>query len=146
MPDDVRRYCKNLIDMVGRDGGHIMDSPQVSTMRDPETQRPCFTREYLPTEDGDRSSFALLTASCAVRRTYSTPPHLKTVRLASETSASPSSVLLAAIYQTKRAKDPYSNGSRSRKRFKIILSHLIRKFKSEQGTPFSMRPETRVFI
>jgi uroporphyrinogen-III decarboxylase len=47
-PDDVRRYCKNLIDTVGRDGGYIMDSSTGLDDAKPENVKAMFeaTREH----------------------------------------------------------------------------------------------------
>jgi hypothetical protein len=47
-PDDVKGYCKKLIDYVGRDGGFIMDSSAHLTDARPENLRAMFefTREY----------------------------------------------------------------------------------------------------
>lgn len=46
--DDVRRYCKNLIDTVGRDGGYIMDSSTGLDDAKPENVKAMFeaTREH----------------------------------------------------------------------------------------------------
>ena len=47
-PDDVRRYCKKLIDLVGKDGGFIMDASTGLDDAKPENLRAMFqfTREY----------------------------------------------------------------------------------------------------
>lgn len=47
-PDDVKAYCKNLIDYVGKDGGFILDSSAGLTDAKPENLRAMFdfTREY----------------------------------------------------------------------------------------------------
>jgi uroporphyrinogen-III decarboxylase len=47
-PDDVRTYCKKLIDYVGKDGGFILDSSAGLTDARPENLRAMFefTREY----------------------------------------------------------------------------------------------------
>ncbi len=47
-PDDVRAYCKKLIEVVGRDGGFIMDSSAGVDDAKPENLRAMFesTREY----------------------------------------------------------------------------------------------------
>jgi uroporphyrinogen-III decarboxylase len=47
-PDDVRAYCKKLIDYVGRGGGFIMDSSAAVTDARPENVRAMFdfTKEY----------------------------------------------------------------------------------------------------
>lgn len=47
-PDDVRSYCKKLIDYVGKDGGFIMDSSAGLTDARPENVRTMFefTKEY----------------------------------------------------------------------------------------------------
>ena len=47
-PDDVRAYCKKLIDYVGRDGGYIMDAAAHITDAKPENVKAMFdaNREY----------------------------------------------------------------------------------------------------
>jgi uroporphyrinogen-III decarboxylase len=47
-PDDVRAYCKRLIDVAGRDGGYIMDSAAGLDDAKPENVRAMFdfTRQY----------------------------------------------------------------------------------------------------
>ena len=47
-PDDVRTYCKRLIDGVGHDGGFIMDASTVLDDAKPENVRAMidFTKEY----------------------------------------------------------------------------------------------------
>jgi uroporphyrinogen-III decarboxylase len=47
-PDDVREYCKKLIDIVGKGGGFIMDSSTVIDDAKPENVRAMFeiTKEY----------------------------------------------------------------------------------------------------
>ncbi|MGD0918146.1 MAG: uroporphyrinogen decarboxylase family protein [Thermodesulfobacteriota bacterium] len=47
-PDDVRSYCKKLIDYAGKDGGFIMDSSAGLTDAKPENVRAMFkfTKEY----------------------------------------------------------------------------------------------------
>lgn len=47
-PDDVRTYCKKLIDIVGKDGGYIMDSSGGMDDAKPENVKAMieFTREY----------------------------------------------------------------------------------------------------
>lgn len=47
-PDDVKMYCKNLIDSVGKDGGYIMDASTGLDDAKPENVRAMFdvTREY----------------------------------------------------------------------------------------------------
>ena len=47
-PDDVRAYCKNLIDTVGKDGGFIMDSAVMLDEAKPENLKAMidFTKEY----------------------------------------------------------------------------------------------------
>jgi len=47
-PDDVRSYCKKLIDYAGRDGGFIMDSSAGVTDAKPENVKAMFdfTKEY----------------------------------------------------------------------------------------------------
>ncbi len=47
-PDDVRSYCKKLIDYAGRDGGFIMDSSAGLTDAKPENVKAMFdfTKEY----------------------------------------------------------------------------------------------------
>ncbi len=47
-PDDVRGYCKKLIDTIGRDGGFIMDSAVMLDEAKPENLKAMFdfTREY----------------------------------------------------------------------------------------------------
>jgi len=47
-PDDVRAYCKNLIDTVGKDGGLIMDSSVMLDEAKPENLKAMidFTKEY----------------------------------------------------------------------------------------------------
>ncbi len=47
-PEDVKLYCKKLIDVVGRDGGYIMDSAAGFDDAKPENVRVMFqfTREY----------------------------------------------------------------------------------------------------
>ena len=47
-PEDVKAYCKKLIDTVGRDGGYIMDSSTGLDDAKPENVRAMFdfTREY----------------------------------------------------------------------------------------------------
>ena len=47
-PDDVRAYCKRLIDVVGKDGGFIMDSAIMLDEAKPENLKAMFdyTREY----------------------------------------------------------------------------------------------------
>jgi uroporphyrinogen-III decarboxylase len=48
MPDDVKAYCKKLIDVAGRDGGFIMASGAVIDQARPENLRTMieFTKEY----------------------------------------------------------------------------------------------------
>ena len=48
-PDDVRAYCKKLIDYAGRDGGFIMDSSAGVTDAKPENVKAMFdfTKEYV---------------------------------------------------------------------------------------------------
>jgi uroporphyrinogen-III decarboxylase len=47
-PDDVKDYCKKLIDYVGKDGGYIMDSSAGLTEARPENLKAMFdfTKEY----------------------------------------------------------------------------------------------------
>jgi uroporphyrinogen-III decarboxylase len=47
-PDDVKQYCKKLIDVVGKGGGFIMDSSTVIDDAKPENLKAMFdfTREY----------------------------------------------------------------------------------------------------
>jgi uroporphyrinogen-III decarboxylase len=47
-PDEVRAYCKNLIDIVGKGGGYIMDASTGLDDAKPENVRAMFefTREY----------------------------------------------------------------------------------------------------
>jgi hypothetical protein len=47
-PDDVREYCKNLIDTVGKDGGFIMDAAVMLDEARPENLKAMvdFTKEY----------------------------------------------------------------------------------------------------
>jgi Uroporphyrinogen decarboxylase (URO-D) len=47
-PDDVRAYCKNLIDKVGKDGGFIMDTALMLDEAKPENLKAMidFTKEY----------------------------------------------------------------------------------------------------
>jgi len=47
-PDDVRAYCKNLIDTVGKDGGFIMDAAVMLDEAKPENLKAMidFTKEY----------------------------------------------------------------------------------------------------
>jgi uroporphyrinogen-III decarboxylase len=47
-PDDVKAYCKELIDVVGKDGGFIMDASTVLDDAKPENVRAMidFTKEY----------------------------------------------------------------------------------------------------
>ncbi len=47
-PDDVREYCKNLIDTVGKDGGFIMDTAVMLDEAKPENLKAMidFTKEY----------------------------------------------------------------------------------------------------
>ena len=47
-PEDVRAYCKKLIDLVGRDGGFIMDTSTGVDDAKPENLKAMFefTREY----------------------------------------------------------------------------------------------------
>jgi hypothetical protein len=47
-PDDVRAYCKNLIDTVGKDGGYIMDTGVMLDEAKPENLKAMidFTKEY----------------------------------------------------------------------------------------------------
>ncbi len=47
-PDDVKAYCKNLIDYVGQDGGFMMDAAAHVTEARPENLRAMFdfTKEY----------------------------------------------------------------------------------------------------
>jgi uroporphyrinogen-III decarboxylase len=47
-PDDVKAYCKELIDAVGKDGGFIMDASTVLDDAKPENVRAMidFTKEY----------------------------------------------------------------------------------------------------
>ena len=47
-PDDVKRYCRGLIDVAGKDGGYIMTSGGVIDKARPENVRTMidFTREY----------------------------------------------------------------------------------------------------
>jgi uroporphyrinogen-III decarboxylase len=47
-PDDVKTYCKKLIDIVGNDGGYIMDSGAGFDDAKPENVRAMFefTKEY----------------------------------------------------------------------------------------------------
>ena len=47
-PDDVRAYCKKLIDVVGRDGGFIMDASTVLDDAKPENVQAMFefTKDY----------------------------------------------------------------------------------------------------
>ncbi len=47
-PDDVKQYCKKLIDVIGKDGGFIMDSSTVLDDAQPQNLKAMFefTREY----------------------------------------------------------------------------------------------------
>jgi uroporphyrinogen-III decarboxylase len=47
-PDDVRAYCKKLIDVVGKDGGFIMDAAVMLDEAKPENLKAMidFTKEY----------------------------------------------------------------------------------------------------
>ena len=47
-PDDVKAYCKKLIDVVGKGGGFIMDSSTVIDDAKPENVKAMidFTKEY----------------------------------------------------------------------------------------------------
>jgi hypothetical protein len=47
-PDDVRAYCKNLIDKIGKDGGYIMDTSVMLDEARPENLKAMidFTKEY----------------------------------------------------------------------------------------------------
>ena len=47
-PDDVREYCKNVIDTCGKDGGYIMDTSALLDEAKPENVKAMFefTREY----------------------------------------------------------------------------------------------------
>jgi uroporphyrinogen-III decarboxylase len=47
-PDDIRAYCKKLIDVVGREGGFIMDASTVLDDAKPENVKAMFefTKEY----------------------------------------------------------------------------------------------------
>jgi uroporphyrinogen-III decarboxylase len=47
-PDDVRAYCKNLIDKVGKGGGFIMDAALMLDEARPENLKAMidFTKEY----------------------------------------------------------------------------------------------------
>jgi uroporphyrinogen-III decarboxylase len=47
-PDDVKEYCKTLIDVVGKDGGFIMDSSTTIDDAKPENVKMMFdfTKEY----------------------------------------------------------------------------------------------------
>jgi hypothetical protein len=47
-PDDVRAYCKNLIDTIGKDGGFIMDAAVMLDEARPENLKAMmdFTKEY----------------------------------------------------------------------------------------------------
>ena len=47
-PDDIRDYCKKLIDKVGKGGGFIMDASTVLDDAKPENLKAMvdFTREY----------------------------------------------------------------------------------------------------
>ena len=47
-PDDVKAYCKQLIDTVGKDGGYIMDTSALLDEAKPENVKALFefTREY----------------------------------------------------------------------------------------------------
>jgi hypothetical protein len=47
-PDDVRAYCKNLIDKIGKDGGYIMDTAVMLDEAKPENLKAMidFTKEY----------------------------------------------------------------------------------------------------
>lgn len=47
-PDDVKAYCKKLIDVVGRDGGYIMDAAASLDNAKAENIRAMFefTKEY----------------------------------------------------------------------------------------------------
>jgi uroporphyrinogen-III decarboxylase len=47
-PDDVRDYCKKLIDTVGKDGGFIMDTAVMLDEAKPENLKTMidFTKEY----------------------------------------------------------------------------------------------------
>jgi uroporphyrinogen-III decarboxylase len=47
-PDDVRAYCKKLIDTVGKDGGFIMDAAVMLDEAKPENLKAMidFTKEY----------------------------------------------------------------------------------------------------
>jgi hypothetical protein len=47
-PDDVKAYCKNLIDTVGKDGGYIMDTEVMLDEAKPENLKAMidFTKEY----------------------------------------------------------------------------------------------------
>jgi uroporphyrinogen-III decarboxylase len=47
-PDDVRAYCKKLIDVAGKDGGFIMDTAVMLDEAKPENLKAMFdfTKEY----------------------------------------------------------------------------------------------------
>ncbi|MBW1797411.1 MAG: hypothetical protein JRJ21_03170, partial [Deltaproteobacteria bacterium] len=47
-PDDIKEYCKKLIDVVGKGGGFIMDSSTVMDDAKPENVKAMidFTKEY----------------------------------------------------------------------------------------------------
>ena len=47
-PDDVREYCKKLLDTVGKDGGFIMDTEVMLDEAKPENLKAMidFTKEY----------------------------------------------------------------------------------------------------
>jgi uroporphyrinogen-III decarboxylase len=47
-PDDVRAYCKKLIDVVGKKGGFIMDASSNLDDANPENLKAMieFTKEY----------------------------------------------------------------------------------------------------
>jgi uroporphyrinogen-III decarboxylase len=47
-PDDVRAYCKKLIDVAGKDGGLIMDAAVMLDEAKPENLKAMidFTKEY----------------------------------------------------------------------------------------------------
>jgi uroporphyrinogen-III decarboxylase len=48
MPDEVKAYCRKLIDVAGKDGGFIMASGAVIDQARPENLRTMieFTKEY----------------------------------------------------------------------------------------------------
>jgi uroporphyrinogen-III decarboxylase len=47
-PDEVKAYCKKLIDVVGKDGGFIMDASTVVDDANPDNLKAMFaiTKEY----------------------------------------------------------------------------------------------------